>query len=158
MVVADIVILVVILLSCMMGGFRGLIKESLSLAAWVAALVVAGLFYEPFAGLMTSLIENGTLRRVAAFAILFVLTIFAGTLLSNLVSKLVSAVGLGSTDRLLGALFGIIRGLIIVGLVVLLTYPFEFTAPWFEGSLLVPYIVDMIDQLQQWLGDAPATA
>ncbi|MEX1056730.1 MAG: CvpA family protein [Natronospirillum sp.] len=158
MATVDIVILVIIVLSCMMGGFRGLVKEALSLTAWVAALLIATLFYEQMGNLMAGLIENSSLRNVAAFSLLFVLTIFIGTLISNLVSKLISAVGLGGADRLLGTLFGIIRGLIIVGLVVLLSYPFEFARQWFEGSILVPWIVVLIEQFQQILGSGNSDA
>lgn len=158
MAVIDIIIVVIILLSCMMGGFRGLVREALSLATWIGALVVATLFYEQMGEILSGLIDNSTLRQVAAFSLLFVLTVFIGTLISNLVTKMVSAIGLRSPDRLLGALFGIIRGLIIVGLAVLLTYPFEFAREWFAGSYLVPWIVMMIERLQALLGENPAVA
>lgn len=151
MAVVDIVILVIVALSCMMGGFRGLIKEALSLATWIAALLIAALLYEQLAELFSGIIESITLRQVAAFALLFVSSVFVGTLISNLVSKIMSAVGLGYVDKVLGALFGVIRGLIIVGLIILLTYPFEFARNWFEGSILVPYIVTLIEKVQSLL-------
>lgn len=153
MVLIDIVILVVVALSFMMGGFRGLVKEALSLATWIAALLIAAFFYEQLAALFIDVIDSITLRQMAAFALLFVGSVFVGTLISNLISRLMSAVGLGGVDRVLGALFGIIRGLIIVGLVifVLMAYPLEFTSSWFENSLLVPYIVMLIERVQSLL-------
>lgn len=139
-----------------MGGFRGLVREALSLATWIGALLIATFFYEPMGELLSGLIDNSSLRSVAAFSILFILAVFIGTLISQLFTKMVSAIGLRGPDRLLGALFGVLRGLIIVGLVVLLTYPFEFAREWFAGSALVPWIVMMIEDLQQVLGAGSA--
>ena len=153
MVMVDIIILVVIVLSCMMGGFRGLIKEAFSLASWLGAIVIAGLFYETLSGMMTGLIENDSLRGMAAFGIIFVMTIFVGTLLSNLMQKIMSAAGLKTPDRILGAIFGVLRGLIIVGLIIVVAYPFEFTHSFFDGSFFVPYILSLAEQLESFFGN-----
>lgn len=147
MAVVDIVFLVIIALSAMSGLFRGFVKEALSLASWVAAIFVAGVFSTELADMMSGLIENESLRRIAAFALLFVMTIFFGALLSNLASGLTSAAGLGGTDRVLGMLFGILRGVLITVLILFFTRPLDFTQDWFQGSFLVPYIVE----LSSWL-------
>lgn len=147
MAVVDIVFLVIIALSAMSGLFRGFVKEALSLASWVAAIFVAGVFSTELADMMSGLIENESLRRIAAFALLFVMTIFFGALLSNLASGLTSAAGLGGTDRVLGMLFGILRGVLITVLILFFTRPLDFTQDWYQGSFLVPYIVE----LSTWL-------
>src|SRR5690554_1714032 len=98
MAAVDIVFFAVIALSFLMGVLRGFVKESLSLASWVAALVIAGVFSPQLADMMTDLMENASLRRLAAFAILFVGTVFFGALISNMISRLTSAAGLGGTD------------------------------------------------------------
>lgn len=147
MAVVDIVFLVIIALSAMSGLFRGFVKEALSLASWVAAIFVAGVFSTELADMMSGLIENESLRRIAAFALLFVMTIFFGALLSNLASGLTTAAGLGGTDRVLGMLFGILRGVLITVLILFFTRPLDFTQDWFQGSFLVPYIVE----LSSWL-------
>lgn len=151
MAIIDIVILAIIGVSALIGVFRGLVKEALSLASWVAAIFVAGIFSPQLADLMSGMISSSSVRFFAAFALLFIATIFIGALIANLVSKLTSAVGLGGVDRLLGGLFGIIRGTLVVLLLVLIAQPFDFTVVWFENSVLVPYAVVLIEYLQNIL-------
>jgi len=148
----DIIILVIVAVSALLGVFRGLVKEALSLASWFLAIVAGTLFSSELADLMVNLINNATLRRIAAFAILFIVVIFAGTLISNLISKLTQAAGLRGADRTLGGLFGILRGLIIVLIIVLVGSQFELSQNWFRNSLLVPHALAMIDYLQGLFG------
>lgn len=157
MAVADIVFLVIIALSSIMGVFRGLIKEAFSLITWIGALVIGSLFYSPMAGLLDGMIDNSSLRNLSAFAILFVLTILVGTLVGNMLQKLIQAVGLGGADRALGALFGILRGLIIVSLVLLVTINFDFSSSWYEGSFLVPYLMVVVDFLRELIQGEEST-
>lgn len=147
MTVADISILIVIVISMLLGLWRGLVKEAFSLAAWVAAVFVAGFFSAPLADLMINMLDNATVRRVLASAILFVLVMFAGTLLGNFMSRLSTAIGLRSVDRALGSLFGILRGLIIVLLVLFLTSPFEFSRAWYQDSVIVPYMMVILENV-----------
>lgn len=156
MAAVDIVFLALIAISSLAGFVRGFVKEALSLAAWVAAVIVAGLFSSELGDMMSGLIANPSLRRLAAFALLFVLTVFIGSLIGNLISGLTSAAGLRGTDRLLGGLFGVLRGIVILVLVVLLTRPFEFSRPWYQDSLLVPYVVAVSEQVQALISEAPS--
>ncbi len=152
MALIDIIILVIIGISSLIGVFRGLVKEALSLASWFAAIVAGTLFNAQLADLMVNLINNASLRRIAAFAILFIVVIFAGTILSNLVSKLTQAAGLKGADRTLGGLFGILRGLTIVLVIVLVGSQFALSRNWFSDSFLVPYALAMIEYLQGFFG------
>ena len=152
MALIDIIILVIIGISSLIGVFRGLVKEALSLASWFAAIVAGTLFSAQLADLMVNLINNASLRRIAAFAILFIVVIFAGTILSNLVSKLTQAAGLKGADRTLGGLFGILRGLTIVLVIVLVGSQFALSRNWFSDSFLVPYALAMIEYLQGFFG------
>ena len=152
MALIDIIILVIIGISSLIGVFRGLVKEALSLASWFAAIVAGTLFSAQLADLMVNLINNASLRRIAAFAILFIVVIFAGTILSNLVSKLTQAAGLKGADRTLGGLFGILRGLTIVLVIVLVGSQFALSRNWFSDSFLVPYALAMIEYLHGFFG------
>lgn len=151
----DIVFLAVIALSLLAGVLRGFVKEAISLASWVAAFIIAALLSPQLADGMDAVIANPSLRRLAAFAILFVATVFVGALIGNLVSKLTSAAGLGGTDRVLGGLFGVLRGVLVIVLIVLLTQPFEFTRAWYQESLLVPYAVAFSEYLQDLFEGMP---
>jgi len=152
MALVDIIFLVILAISALLGVFRGLVKEALSLASWFAAIVAGTLFSAELADMMVNLINNASLRRIAAFAILFIVVIFAGTLTSNLISKLTQAAGLKGADRTLGGLFGILRGMIIVLVLVLVGSQFELSQNWFNGSMLVPHALAMIDYLQGAFG------
>ena len=157
MATVDIVIIAIVVLSSLFGILRGLVKEALSLFFWVAAGVLAGMFDEVVAYQLTDLIAAAPVRQVAAFAIIFVGTVFLGGLITNLISKLTNAAGLEGTDRSLGALFGLIRGVIIVTLIVMLTAQFQFTQQAYGKSLSVPYILQMAEYLSNLLGMDPGS-
>ncbi|MFT5320260.1 MAG: membrane protein required for colicin V production [Pseudohongiellaceae bacterium] len=148
----DIIIVGIVVISALLGVFRGLIKEALSLASWFAAIVAGTLFSSQLADLMENLINNPSLRRIAAFALLFIVVIFTGTLISNLISKLTEAAGLKGADRTLGALFGVLRGMIIVLVIIFICSQFDISQAWFDGSKLVPHALAMIDYLQGFFG------
>ena len=148
----DIIILGIVAFSALIGVFRGLVKEALSLVSWFAAILAGTLFSSQLADLMENLINNPSLRRIAAFALLFIVVIFAGTLISNMVSKLTEAAGLKGANRTLGGLFGVLRGVIIVLVIILVGTQFDISQNWFEGSRIVPYAVAVIDYLQGFFG------
>jgi len=145
--VADISILIVIIISMLLGLWRGLVKEAFSLAAWITAVFIAGFFSASLADLMINMLDNATVRRVLASAILFVLVMFIGVLLGNFMSKLSTAIGLKGVDKALGSLFGVLRGLIIVLLVLFLTTPFEFSQTWYQDSIFVPYMMTVLENV-----------
>ena len=149
----DIVILIITVLSSAFGLWRGLIKEVLSLLTWIAALLVSRVYSEPLAGLMTGVIENDGIRYVSAFAILFVIVMMFGTFLNFLMSKLLNVTGLKSADRLLGAGFGVARGVIIVLVIMFITSMFVSETELWQRSQLVPYGMDLIEKSQVFIGD-----
>jgi membrane protein required for colicin V production len=150
--IVDIIVLGIVTLSCAFGGFRGLVKEALSLAFWIAAAVLGVLFSDDAAIYVAGSIENPVFKQAAGFVVVFVVTVIVGAIISNLCSKLMSAVGLGGVDRMLGALFGIIRGLVIVTVMVMLTAPLEFTRELYGQSILLPYFLVMADFFQGLFG------
>ena len=151
MAVADIVVLAIMAVSLLVGLWRGLVKEALSLACWIAAVVLAVLFNTQVAGYLGDWIASPGLQRIVAFVLIFVVTVFAGGLVSTLVSKLTSAVGLQAADRALGGVFGLARGLCIVTLGVMLTAPFETFRPWYAESRAAPWLLDLAEQLRALL-------
>ena len=116
----DIVILALIVLSAILSLFRGFVKEALALATWLVALWVAMSFYEPFAEWLSQWITLASAQKITAFALLFVCVLLLGAVVNYLASKLVSRTGLTGTDKMLGIVFGIARGGVIVAILVLL--------------------------------------
>ena len=149
----DIVILIITVLSSLFGLWRGLIKEVLSLLTWIAALLVSRVYSEPLAGLMAGMIENDGIRYVTAFAILFVTVMMLGTFLNFLMSKLLNVTGLKLVDRLLGAAFGVARGVIIVLVILFITSMFVSETELWQQSQLIPYGMELIEKSQVFIGD-----
>jgi len=149
----DIVILIIIVFSSAFGLWRGLIKEVLSLLTWIAALLVSRVYSEPLAGLMTGMIENDGIRYVSAFAILFFIVMMFGTFLNSLMSKLLSVAGLKLADRLLGAGFGVARGVIIVLVIMFIASMFVSETELWQQSQLIPFGMDLIEKSQVFIGD-----
>ena len=104
----------VLLASMLVGAWRGLVVEVVSLLSWLAAFVLAQWFAPDVAAKLPMAGAAEAVRYAAGFVLVFVATLFAGALIGFLVSKLLSAVGLGAINRLLGALFGLLRGAVLV--------------------------------------------
>lgn len=136
----DIAIIAIIGLSIVISLIRGFVREALSLAVWVAAFFVASQFYAELAAFFTS-IQDDIVRNGVAVAILFVLTLIVGALVVYLISTLVEKTGLTGTDRLLGAIFGALRGILIVSAILFFADAFTAIAQqnWWQESLLVPH-------------------
>ena len=125
----------VLLISLLIGAWRGLIFEVLSLATWLAAFVLAQWFAPSVAEWLPIQSGNEALRYGIGFVLVFVATVFAGSMIALLVKKLVSAVGLQPADRMLGAMFGLVRGgvfLLALTVVVGMT-PLKTTTLWQES-------------------------
>ncbi|MDZ7924599.1 MAG: CvpA family protein [Marinagarivorans sp.] len=153
---ADWTIIGVLVLSSGLGLIRGLIKEALSLAIWVAAVIIAKTFGLRLATLLVDVIQTPSLRELAAFAILFVLTLIVGAIANYLIGALVKITGLSGTDRLLGLLFGVARGFIILMLVIVFLptlLPVDQDS-WWQQSSLIAYL----QRFESWSSDFFASA
>ena len=137
---ADWVIVLIITVSCLFGLARGFIKEALSVANWVVALFVAVMFKDRFAIMLEQWIETPSIRELAAFSALFLMTLLVGGLVNYLIGQLVKITGLSGTDRTLGMVFGLLRGFVIVMAVLLLVPPLISIDKdqWWSQSVLIP--------------------
>ena len=146
----DYAILSVIGISALVSLVRGFIKEAASLAVWFAAFVIASRFYPDLAPLITQ-VDDPLVRNAIAIVSLFVSTILLGAMINHLIGLLVEKSGLSGTDRVLGMVFGALRGVLVV--TALLFFLDTFTqAPasqWWQGSLLIPEF----DPIVQWFFD-----
>lgn len=137
---ADYLIVILITVSALIGLWRGLLRELISLATWIAAFAIAFLFAEDASALFTAHIEVPSLRIAAAFGVLFLATLLIGGLIGLIASFLVDYTGLTGTDRVLGGVFGIARGAAIVIVLVLAA---GFTPlpqdPWWQQSVLIEH-------------------
>ncbi len=110
----DWILLAVLGLSMLLGLWRGLVQEVLSLTGWVAAFFVAQIYAPQAAAWLPMEGSSQMLRYAAGFVTVFIAVLIATVLVSWVVKKLVSAVGLGPLDRLLGSMFGLLRGMVVL--------------------------------------------
>ena len=135
----DIVLLVILGLSTVVGLWRGFIVEVMSVAVWVAAFWLAFAYGDSAALLFENIVATPSVRLLLGYALLFTLALVVGGLATWLMGRLVHATGLSGTDRLLGLVFGLARGYALGAVAVLLA---GFTAlpgdPWWEQSRVIP--------------------
>jgi len=101
-------------LSFVIGVWRGLVFEVLSVFVWIAAFVLAQWFAPEVAAKLPMAGTAQSLRYAAGFVLVFVGTAFVAGLFVQLIKKMVTAVGLRPVDRTLGAIFGLLRGAILL--------------------------------------------
>lgn len=120
MTLFDYIILTVITLSVLLGWWRGLVYEILSLLSWVISYFVAKSWASEFTPYMPSVLESEILRSVAAYVFVFITTLILCGIAAWALNKLIKSFGLDwRTDGVAGAIFGFFRGMMVVLLVVL---------------------------------------
>ncbi|HKA39300.1 MAG TPA: CvpA family protein [Burkholderiales bacterium] len=120
MTLFDYSVLVIVGLSVLFGVIRGLVREVLSLAAWVMAFVAANFLAGEVAALLPKGWATAELRLLIGFMVVFLIVLVIMSVLAILASKLVKSAGLAWEDRAFGGAFGLARGLLVMIILVLL--------------------------------------
>ena len=141
---ADISILTIIGISALISVFRGFVREALSLVGLGAAIWVAITFYNPVADLLANYVSIPTARRVLAFVAIVVVSLFVTGIINHLIGKLIDKTRLSGTDRMLGIVFGVVRGVAIVGVIVILLGLTQVPQdPWWRESMLMMHFQEL---------------
>jgi len=147
MTLVDWLIVAILAISALISLKRGFIKEALSLAIWLVAFLIASTFSPLLAPILANYLDIPSIQQMAAFAILFIATLIVGGGVNYLLATLIKVSGLTGTDRLLGMLFGVVRGAVIV--MVLVIYMPKFLPVeedlWWQHSTLIPHFVAFED-------------
>lgn len=150
MTVFDYAVLAVIGLSALLGFWRGVASEVLGLAAWVAAIFAARWWGVAAGGMLP--LADVVWRQLAGYIAVFVATLLVFGVARLLFSRLLRAVGLGVVDRLLGAVFGLARGglvvLVLVALGGLTAVPRQ---AWWRDAWLAPPLETAVLAGKPWL-------
>jgi len=150
MVLADFIVLGIIGISIVVSIMRGFVKEALSLAGWLAALWISMTFSSGMAELFGTSIKDPTLRLLAAFITLFVLSLVVFAIVNFFATQLVQRTGMSGVDRTIGVVFGFLRGILLVTIIVMLlgltTLPKE---TWWDES----FFMFRFEAIATWLKD-----
>jgi membrane protein required for colicin V production len=121
----DWIFLAVLLLSLLLGAWRGLVFEVISVVSWLAAFVLAQWLAPDVALKLPMGGASESVRYVTSFVLVFIGAVFAGGLVAALIKKLVAAVGLSPVDRVLRGLVMLLAATVVVGMT-----PLKSNASW----------------------------
>jgi membrane protein required for colicin V production len=110
----DLIVLLVLILTVVRGLMRGMVDTLFSLAAWTLAFVLGKWGALMVAPLLPIGIENPAIRYFAGFMAVFLVVLIGVLLLGHALASLVKAAGLGSADKVLGGVLGLVKGLVIL--------------------------------------------
>jgi membrane protein required for colicin V production len=135
----DWIILTILAVSCLLGLWRGLMREVFSVAGWVAAVVLSLRYAAPLGAMLPGDLQWPALRTSIAVAIIVVVCLFTASALGWVVHRFIAAAKLSGTDRILGAVFGLLRGILIIFAAVYFTSRTALAQqPAWRDALLVP--------------------
>ena len=151
---ADVFILLIVLGSTLIGVLRGFIREAVSVAFWVLAIWLSwrlGPSVEPHLG---GLLADPNVAPWAGRLVILVLVLFLGWIVGMLLGYLTRSLGLGPMDRILGLLFGVVRGILLVGLLIIGGELLHMNnEDWWRHSKMVPYGESVGDWLRAMVGE-----
>ena len=152
MIWIDYAILGIVGISGVISLMRGFIREALSLAGWIAAFWIALAFAGDVAAWLEGYVSVPSVRIGIAFAAIFFGVLLLGGVVLRLAGLLVEKTGMSGTDRTLGIVFGVLRGVVITGLLVLLAGLTSLPRdPWWEQSVLLPHLVELATEIRAFL-------
>ncbi|MBI3772131.1 MAG: CvpA family protein [Gammaproteobacteria bacterium] len=144
----DYLLLCIITISAVIGLWRGLVREVMSLIVWAMAFWLAYIETYTVAGHLVAWISDKGVRLVTAFLLVFVAVYLIGFIVSHLLTKLVQSVGMTATDRIAGSGFGLVRGVVLVSTLVLVV---GMTPMIKESAWQHSYMVGVFDNMLHWV-------
>ena len=127
----DWLLLVLLMLSGLLGVWRGVVKEVFTVLAWIVGFILSGRFAADASQWLPLSWAQG-LRVACTWVLIFLCVLLVMTLLANLIKQLLSFAGLGLIDRLLGGVFGLLRAAVMLLAITLLVglTPLKFNLEW----------------------------
>ena len=150
----DYLLIVLVACSLVAGLMRGLLREVMALVTWITAVWVAWHYSDLVESHLGGALASEGVRTWAARVIIFVLIVLVGGVIGLLVSHLVRLSIFSGTDRAVGGLFGLLRGFVMAGLLVMLCHAVRLDGEsWWHRSLLVPYAEHAANVLRAMVGE-----
>lgn len=157
MTAADWLIIAVVLLSIISAAVHGFFAEALSMAGLVIGYVVAAWQYPGLSAWFMTFLKNAWLADIFSFLIIFFVILLLFNVAARVARKLMKAAGLSGFDRFLGALLGVVKGVLIVAVVLMGMTAFTPTSIMLKRSVLAPYFL-VVGRAAIWVAPAELRA
>ena len=154
MIAVDYIIIAILLISAIMGLVRGLLREAIAIVTWFLAIVLAWSFGSSVEPYMGGVLVGSPLRIWAARTIVFVLVLLLGGAVAVILGHFVRVSMFAGMDKFLGFVFGLVRGVVIVGALTIAIQALRMDedARW-KNSRLMPYAIGVADALRGMVGE-----
>ena len=154
MIAVDYIILAILVISAIMGLVRGLLRESIAVITWFLAIVLAWSFASSVEPLLGGVLVGSPLRIWAARVIIFVFVLLLGGAIAVILGHYVRVSMFAGMDKFLGFVFGIVRGVVIVGAFTIAVQALRMDEdPSWKRSRLMPYAIGVADALRGIVGE-----
>jgi membrane protein required for colicin V production len=148
----DMIVFAVIALSTLFAYVRGVVRELVAIASWIVGLVAALHYSNPAAALFSGFDISPAARHVLAFVLILFVVLLAGALVAQLLKGVVHGVGLGFVDRFLGAVFGVLRGALLVIIFALIAGLTGLPRhDWWQNSIAGPILAESALALRPYM-------
>ncbi len=151
---ADYLVILAVLLSAIIGAVRGFLREAVATVTLILAIFLAWTFADKLAPHLGGLLKSEPAATWAARALIFFLVLLVGMAVGALLSYFVRLSLFSGTDRFLGFLFGLLRGVLMLGVFVILGQLLRLDGEhWWQKSKLMPYGESVANGLRAIVGD-----
>ena len=148
----DWIIIAIVGLSALTGLFRGFIKELIALGVWVVGVWAGYKYSQSLNPWLQPYIQDQSIRTIIAFAVILLGVLISGGIINLLLGLILRSTGLGSMDTILGVVFGFIRGVFIVALIIavmnMTSLPYQ---QYVRSSTFYPELAPLVDWISGYL-------
>jgi membrane protein required for colicin V production len=153
--VTDYLVIAAVIISAIVGAMRGFLREAVALATWLLALFIAWHFSDLIEPHLGGLLSGSYVKPWAARVIIVVLILLVGAAIGAVISHFVRLSIFSGMDRFLGLVFGLLRGVVLLGVFVILGQLLRLDGEkWWTRSLLIPYGESVANGLRSLVGEA----
>jgi membrane protein required for colicin V production len=152
--VTDYLVIAAVIISAIVGAMRGFLREAVALVTWLFALFIAWHFADLIEPHLGGLLSGSYVKPWAARVIIVLLILLLGAAIGAMLNHFVRLSIFSGMDRFLGMVFGVLRGVVLLGVFVILGQLLRLDGErWWSRSLLVPYGESVANGLRALVGE-----
>lgn len=152
--VTDYLVIAAVIISAIVGSMRGFLRETVALVTWLLALFIAWHFSDLIEPHLGGLLAGSPVKTWAARVIIVLLVLLLGAAVGAMLNHFVRLSIFSGMDRFLGLVFGLLRGVVLLGVVVILGQLLRLDGErWWTRSLLIPYGESVANGLRALVGE-----